>query len=1231
MKLFLIKKFCNKQRTKIIIFFTICLFFILLVEIKANCWTSDLSEEDQLAMARKTFEDGVYSASSETAKCYLDVFKNGKAREEMFFLRAEALRKGGDLKNSMKAYDELKKNFPQSKSYLDNAMLQQGISLTLKSNYNLAINTLNFLLKDYPTSKFRDEAHYWLGYASSFNADIFQEKNKNKAKKIYKNSIRYFNNGESRYLSQEQKNKRWYLIGHAWWNLGEIKKAAKAWNNYLKEIDFSNPEKSLKIKFQLASGFQREKNYSDSEKWFARVVKGHKRSELAIESSFWRAEMAYADSLQKYKTIPKKRALLIVKHYDVYLEKNDEMHRALSYYRIGNLEQNIRPINSINAFKNYLSTEDKIFSNEVQYRLAHLYINTKQPQKAINVFKNYLSSGDKTYSNEVKYQLGYLYVNTMQPKKAIKIFEEYLDGEKKENYSEIQIRLGYLFIDTKQPQKAIQIFEKYLDGKNKEYAAEAKIRLGYLYIETSQINKAIQIFEKYLEGESNEHFLEIKLRLAYLYVGEKQIPLAISLFEQVRQNDGYRQNKELLKSLLVLYRENVPEEKYIKFLIEVRSDQKLDESFRQEFQTNLVLAYYQQKKCDKLLIELNDKPGYLQTIKNLRPDEWEHLIFLKGNCLIILKKWNESRNIFRLTRESEKYREQSIEMLLEAHRQLEDWKGITWEFQEIFDRGSPTMTIPYFQLWMFAAQKRNDFQRLDRIKMISDRWKELFPEDSQNLSNINQYLSTSQIQELSKQEKWLEISNFIRKGVKSGKINLDEQIFSQLLYSEQKLKNWKGILSAYTLLSIYDQTRVEKIDALINQAKAAENLGKKELAIEFYKKALKIKPNNEYEKKTQTDIKEYLAIGIFQNLIEKEEWTKVSNIIYKEVKEKKRILDEKNFELLLYVENKKSGKEKYNGILAAYKLLNVFNKNDANTVEALLEQAKAAEELGKKNLAQNFYRKISKKIHKEVKAKKRILDEKNFKLLLFTENKKPPKEKFNGILDAYALLSIFDKKKTLTIEALINQGYAAEKLGGYKRAKKYYNSALKKVPDKKFNLAIQLVGELTRLYERSKDYESLIQVYKKAYNVLKKNNRSKKEYQTYAYLIGYHYSTHLKQNNKSRIWMMRADGGGSSSQEVQAGFWVARIDLDAKKNEKAFKRLKELTGRKISTNSAIYSQIHFEIATLYHLKENWESALRHFRFVAKANPPNSLKQLKADAIQNVKDIDNYLKSIQNSE
>ena len=108
---------------------------------------------------------------------------------------------------------------------------------------------------------------------------------------------------------------------------------------------------------------------------------------------------------------------------------------------------------------------------------------------------------------------------------------------------------------------------------------------------------------------------------------------------------------------------------------------------------------------------------------------------------------------------------------------------------------------------------------------------------------------------------------------------------------------------------------------------------------------------------------------------------------------------------------------------------------------------------------------------------------------------------------------------------------------------------------------------------------------------------------------------------------MRSDGGGSSTQELQSAYWVAKLDQQAKKPKLALKRLKELSGRKISKKSALYVQIHFELGTLFHLKENWDSALRHYRFAAKASAPEEFKKIQTVAEEKAKEIANYLKSI----
>jgi len=1126
-----------------------CLFFYLVTgTASAQCLTSGLTEDEQLAMTKGLFEDELFSASSESSKCFLEEFKDSAAREEIFFLRAEALRKGGDLQGAIKAYDELKEYFPSSKTYLDNSMLQKGISQALTRNYTASIRTLKLLLLDFPTTKYRDEALYWLGYAASFQAESLRKKNNKDALLFYQESTLHFVKVEPELLNLKQQQERLHLMGRSWWFLKDFTKAEEAWSQYLKNSKSIKPEQALNLKYQLATGFQQEKNYKKAERWFARILTMHPDSKLAVVSAFLRAEMAYAVSVQETKTesLDSKAVSILIKHYKLYLNKNDNKYQALAYYRIGVLQQPHRPNEAIHAFQKYLSTKDKTYAAEVHYRLGYLFFNTKQQQKAIQIFEKYLRTKDKTYTNEVLYQLGFLYIGTKQQQKAVQIFEKYLSTKDKTYEGEVLYQLGFLYIKVKQQKKAVQIFENYLAGDNEEHREEIQLRLGYLYAENKQQKKAIKIFEKYLAGGAVGHVAETQLSLGSLYVENKKPFLAIAVLEQVLLHPDYQKNNDLLQTLLVLYRENVSEEKYLQFLLKVKNDPKQGGKVQQGFKSQLIIEYFEQNKCDKLISELN--PDYMQSIKKSNTKEWEHLLYMRGSCLIETKRWNEARIDLRQIRDNKKYREHSIQMLIVTHKQLEDWKRMTWEYQEVYDKKTPVLTIADYQLWVFAAKQRKDFQRLERIKIIYERWNKAFPEDSQNLEQLYKYISGFRLQELTSQENWKEVSAYIKKEVQSGSLSLDEQYFSQLLFAENKLENWSGVLGAYALLQKHDQKRAKTLDALINQAKASDKLGEKELSLKYYRQALKVKPLNQEDKKRQAEIKTFLAQSTFRKWIEQGEWIKISKTIRKEVAENKRVLNDTNFDLLLYTENQKSGSKKY-----------------------------------------------------------------------------------NGILDAYALLATFNKKKTLTVKAQIDQGYAAAKLGGYKRAKGYYRRALKKTPDKDVDLVLQLVGELKRLYERSKDYASLVVIYKRAYSVLKKSSRPKNESRTYAYLIGYHQSFHLKQNDKARIWLMRSDGGGSTPQELDAAFWVAKLDRDANKPGMAIKRLKELAGRKVSKNSSLYVQIHFELGTLYHLKEKWKSALLHYRLVAKARAPAELKQYQNTAKEKAKEISSYLNSLNSSD
>ena len=144
----------------------------------AQCWTSDLSEDEQLAVTRETFETQLFAESIEAAKCYLDEFPLGNSREEMLYLKAESLRNSGKLNDAIKGYDELMISFPASSEYLEKIMFHKGVLQARIEKYSDSMNSLKIFLLKFPFSSYSDEAYYWLGYATSYHAELLRLKNK---------------------------------------------------------------------------------------------------------------------------------------------------------------------------------------------------------------------------------------------------------------------------------------------------------------------------------------------------------------------------------------------------------------------------------------------------------------------------------------------------------------------------------------------------------------------------------------------------------------------------------------------------------------------------------------------------------------------------------------------------------------------------------------------------------------------------------------------------------------------------------------------------------------------------------------------------------------------------------------------------------------------------------------------------------------------------------------------
>ena len=198
----------------------------------AQCWTSDLSEDEQLAVTRETFETQLFAESIEAAKCYLDEFPSGNSREEMLYLKAESLRNSGKLNDAVKGYDELMISFPASSEYLEKIMFHKGVLQARIKKYPDSMNSLKIFLLKFPYSSYSDEAYYWLGYATSYHAELLRLKNKEMALPEFEASTMHFVKSNPKSLSQTQQLERLHMLGRAWWFLEDITRAAETWEKY---------------------------------------------------------------------------------------------------------------------------------------------------------------------------------------------------------------------------------------------------------------------------------------------------------------------------------------------------------------------------------------------------------------------------------------------------------------------------------------------------------------------------------------------------------------------------------------------------------------------------------------------------------------------------------------------------------------------------------------------------------------------------------------------------------------------------------------------------------------------------------------------------------------------------------------------------------------------------------------------------------------------------------------
>jgi lipopolysaccharide biosynthesis regulator YciM len=197
------------------------------------------------------------------------------------------------------------------------------------------------------------------------------------------------------------------------------------------------------------------------------------------------------------------------------------------------------------------------------------------------------------------------------------------------------------------------------------------------------------------------------------------------------------------------------------------------------------------------------------------------------------------------------------------------------------------------------------------------------------------------------------------------------------------------------------------------------------------------------------------------------------------------------------------------------------------------------------------------------------------------------------------------------------------------RAKKFefarqrYHHAIGLLPKERWEPRLAAAKKLEEIYGQDKDLKSVTELYAHLVPELP-DAKVRREYALY---LGRLYWDQAREAEPAQKWLKVADGGEADPVSVEAGYILSEVALAKKQPGQAKSVLESLANRNLD-GSTWYVPIHYQLAVLYHRDDKLREALRHYRAVAAAETPDTLK-LYPKAIRQSKEqsaqLDQYLK------
>lgn len=1252
--------------------------------VSINSWATPISEEKQFQLVQNYFADGLHYSAHEEARIYLKNFPDGLFHENILFIkiRSDELQSNdlAHLSKIVRDYHNYRLTYPNGE-WLEESLFSEGILLVKLGNYKRGISLLEEFLTLFPKSHHQEMVFYRLGEAAFHSAEDARKNGSLRIATVFdKKTISALSKiPDSNQLSKEQLVNRFYFLGWTYHFQKDIQNAKK-W--LLAYINLSQDKTHIaRAYYQLGQNEWRKKNYQKALSFFNKL---NSFPEFPLRNStlFLKAEAHYQIFRNNPPQKNKKEAVeKIVQSYQGYLDTQDPQYQSLTYYRLGEIHEEIKQdFNSAIAFyQNYLKTKEDQYRNSSQTRIAAMYyqlgqqewkkqnypqalnffnkldpfptfplrnptlflkaeahyqIFLKNPpqenkkkelvEKIIKRYQNYLTTGDKQYQEEahnriatIYYELGQDELNEQNYKQALTFFDQLAP------FSRFPLRNSVFFFKA---ETHYQIFLQRPPGKNKKEVIE----------------KIVKQYQNYLKTKDEQYLSNTYYRLGELYTELDQSQKAISYYQQYLKHGNSPNQAEVHYNLGQIFVKNKNYQKAIDTLQLARKS----EHYRNNSQVIEQLAW---------LFKTTNQNDALQ------------------------KLWNEAKNNKELDQKERNYFQlQDINFALQTNR----CDKILKELNTL-----PTGIDEENRHYLIYAR--------GKCLIETQQWQKA-ETDLINLKNDPQY--ETQVFDLlliayQASKNWHKLAQHIEHYLPQKTFSPQSAHFQTLLSAYHQMQDWQKVSATYTRWESVFPKEIGHPDLLLDWAKAEESLGHPEKSRVLYERTLAISELDlisregivshlaeTYQKDSDylgiTKLYEQHLIPHLTNPEQQQKYAFALGEIYhnplQQFENAKKWLQrvdqggvtdlEIQAGLLLSAIEEEEGKTQ-----AAIQRLNQLaqrplqktlwnlhvNYQAARLYESLGQFKQAAEkyqvaalhapvekadektlqnhakqkiqEIEKNSSEQELDQLIKNKSWKQVAQKIRSgLTEKLFlptnELYETWVYAEVQQKNWKGILNAYQTWGTLEPAKVQSLEALLTQGQAAHQLSDRKLTQTFYNKAFQVVPVKDLQTRIFLTDSLGLLYEQEKNYKKVVEMYEKTYPFLKKS----KDQIRFAYTIGSYYVTHLKQNKKAQQWFLKADKGGTSEEELSAAWQLAELETQA---SKAVKRLAKIATRPIKKKLKWYISINFQLGKHYHRQEQWQKAKLHYDRVAKTKPSNQYKAEQQFAKQQSAEITTYLKQL----